>query len=197
MAIIILTVARTPLLEGMGTLLRIDNAQKGAEAIVVLSGDPFNRVPKAAWLYKNGYAKKVIIIDKESSKRTGQLEKMGYKLPDSSLLSIQILQEEGVNKADIIHIEGTQAASTIDEARIVKIFSEERGYKRFILVTTAFHTGRALWIFHKIFKNSDVKIEMAAADHAEFNESNWWKVEEGFLAYFNEYLKWMYYLAHY
>lgn len=193
----LLYLVRHQILEGAANLLSIDNASKGADMIVVLSGDPFHRIPKAAQLYREGYAGRILTIDREQNTQRKVLEEMGYKLPDPSLMPIQLLRKEGIPDGDIVRISTAQASSTIDEARILKNFCQRHFLKRFIIVTTTFHTARAYWIFKKIFKGLNITIEVAAAAHSTYSEKNWWKDENGFLSYFNEYLKWVYYLIHY
>lgn len=192
-----LYLAKIPLLQGIGFILRVDNATKGADVLVVLSGDPWNRVPKAAQLYRNHYAPKIIVIDREKDKQRVVLEEMGYKLPDPSLLPLELLEREKVSPDDIIRISSARAGSTLDEARILRQYCQDHPCQTIILVTTSYHTSRARWIFRRIFKNSSITIQVAAASHSAFDEQNWWKTENGFLSYYNEYLKWAYYFLNY
>ncbi|MBI4373555.1 MAG: YdcF family protein [Deltaproteobacteria bacterium] len=193
----IIYLAKIPLLQGIGLLLRVDNATRGGDALVVLSGNPWSRVPKAAQLHRDRYAPKIIVIDREKDKQKVILEEMGYKLPDPSLLPLELLEREQVSPDDIIRISTGGAGSTLDEARILKQYCHDHSCQKIILVTTFYHTSRARWIFGKIFKDSGVEIQVAAAGHSAFNEKNWWRTEEGFLNTYNEYLKWAYYLLNY
>ena len=68
------------------------------------------------------------------------------------------------------------------------------------MVTTAFHTARARWIFRRILGKEKIDIRAAAAAAANdpsFDESNWYQTEEGLIFYLNEFIKTIYYRIDY
>ena len=64
--------------------------------------------------------------------------------------------------------------------------------RRITVVTTAFHTARARWIFRKALRGTGVEVHMAAARDPSFDESNWYTKDEGLVAYFQETLQWIF-----
>ena len=62
-----------------------------------------------------------------------------------------------------------------------------------MLVTSAFHTRRARWIFEKTLAGLPVRLQMVAVPYSDFNQTNWWKNENGLITLNNEYIKLFYY----
>ena len=87
--------------------------------------------------------------------------------------------------------------STFDEASAVRQYVAAHQTYRIILVTSAFHTRRARWIFEKVLAGLPVRLEMVAVPYAGFDQTNWWKNETGLITLNNEYIKWFYYLFKY
>jgi uncharacterized SAM-binding protein YcdF (DUF218 family) len=65
------------------------------------------------------------------------------------------------------------------------------------LVTSAFHTRRAKWIFDRELAGTPVKLEMVAVPYAGFDQTDWWKNETGLITLNNEYIKLAYYFVKY
>ena len=87
--------------------------------------------------------------------------------------------------------------STRDEAAATRQYVEEHHIESIILVTSAFHTRRARWMFRKELRNSEVALQVVAAPHQGFDETNWWKTEDGLIAVNNEFIKLFYYIMRY
>jgi len=69
--------------------------------------------------------------------------------------------------------------------------------QRVILVTSAEHTRRARWVFRKVLARMPVEVRSAPVHRLCFDETNWWKSNEGILTYLHEYLKLLFYWFHY
>jgi len=89
------------------------------------------------------------------------------------------------------------ATSTFDEAAAFRQYLEARPIRKIILVTSAFHTRRARWICNGAFSGLRVTLEVAAVPYRDFDQTNWWKHENGLIALNNEYVKLVYYLFKY
>ncbi len=89
------------------------------------------------------------------------------------------------------------ATSTFDEAYDVKQYSIDNNLKHLILSTDEFHTRRALYAFKKVFQGTGIKIEIAGAKNAVFNESDWWLSDKGISNYVLEGIKYTIYLITY
>ena len=86
------------------------------------------------------------------------------------------------------------ATSTFDEAHDLLAFCTKEDLKHLIIVTDAFHTRRALYAFKKVFRESNIEIEVSAAKNDLFNEENWWWSDFGISVYVLEPIKFFVYL---
>jgi uncharacterized SAM-binding protein YcdF (DUF218 family) len=85
-------------------------------------------------------------------------------------------------------------ASTHDEAMVVRRFSEGLNVRSIIVVTSPYHSRRALWTFRQVFAGTNVVIDMnpvklEVGPHA----SNWWSYRQGWQEIPVEYVKLIYY----
>jgi hypothetical protein len=53
------------------------------------------------------------------------------------------------------------------------------------------------WIFRREFSGMAVRIEVLAVEPPGYTRSDWWKKEQGLLAFQNEFLKYIYYRLKY
>ena len=168
----------------------INTYSPGNDAIVVLSGSPMTRVPRAVELVKEGYGNQIFLTS------TKAINKKFSNLEENKLLMAKNIADLLDFKKEIFLIPSISggATSTFDEAYDVLDFAKQKNFKHIIIVTDFFHTRRALYAFRKIFKDSDVKIEISAAQNDIFNEKNWWRSEIGLSAYILEPIKLLIYI---
>lgn len=184
-------VARARLLTGLAHLLTVDTVGPAADYIVPLGGGTDTRPFVAAALYKSQVAPKVLIFEYASSEVIG----MGLVLSQTELYR-RVLEFEGLPHAAIQVIPG-EVHDTWEEALAVRTVLPRRQPTRLVVVTSPEHTRRALWAFQKVFAGMPVDVRMAPARHLTFDETNWWRDDEGVLVYLHEYLKLPYYWARY
>jgi len=180
---------RSQILTGIAGYLVIDDKLQPADVIFLLNGDFNTRPFKAAELYKQGLAPVIVIARAENT----PVVDLGL-LPNETDISVGVMEKLGVPAGKIIVLPIPQGVtSTFDEAETLKQYIEGHQIQRIILVTSAFHTRRAWWIFNKTLSGLPVKLEMAAVPYADFNQTNWWKNETGLITLCNEYVKLVYY----
>ena len=80
-------------------------------------------------------------------------------------------------------------SSTRDEAKALNEYMNQHFVKSVIIVIDAFYTRRARYIFQKELWDESITIMMSPVPHWQFDETNWWKFEEGLITCNNEYLK--------
>jgi uncharacterized SAM-binding protein YcdF (DUF218 family) len=170
---------------------RIDNATKGADCVLILSGNEKTRPDQAARLILEGYSEKLYYTDQKRWNSQHQ-DILGHPFDKAQ----EILVTYNLS-ADIIPSTKEGATSTFDEAYDLVVFLREYPMKHIILVTDTFHTARAHYAFRKVLDqhgHEELKIEMSAAPNDIFDESNWWKSEKGISAYILEPFKYLFYL---
>ena len=169
----------------------IDNPTSGADAaIVVLSGGGRTRVPKALELYADGYGNKILLT-------TGRPlnSKVSHLFP-SYVEGVGLIARELGIPASIESVPSLKggATSTFDEAHDLLSFSLKQNLKHLIIVTDEFHSRRALYAFDKVFRGSNIKVEVSAASNEIFNSENWWRSDLGISSYILEPIKFFVYL---
>ena len=168
----------------------VSNATPGADALVVLSGGKFTRIPHALKLFEAGYAPEILLTDEK--KRS---IRFAHLLPSNEMIAQAMIEELGLTAPfSIIQSQNGGASSTFDEAYDLLKLSEKKNYRHLILVTDAFHSRRAYHAFQTVFEETEINIEMSAASNKIFNENNWWTSDQGISAYVLESIKYPVYL---
>ncbi len=167
-------------------LFRVDDPTP-SDAIVMLLGGPESRPYKAAALYREGYAPRIVLC-------AGQPAREGFAR--ESHAAVRAMAVSGVPLSAITIID-KKTMSTFDEANAILPLAKERGWKSLIVVTTSFHTRRSRFAFSRIFRDSGIAIHIAAAADPDFDETNWFEHDESALVYFNETMKTLYYWLRY
>lgn len=174
--------------------LVVNEPLERADVIVVLSaGSPW-RNQKAAELYRRGLAPKIITLG--DSYYDHLLPALGQRLTDAELNAL-LVARYGVPAADIVPVRG-RANGTYDEARLVRHYlQQENSIRSLIVVTSGFHSRRARWVFRQVLHEEPVRVAVVEAESPDFTAANWWQSENGWVALFNEYVKFAYYWFHY
>ena len=182
---------RAPLLRGAAAAWIVNDPVTNADAILVLGGGLETRTFAAARLFTNHCAPLVLISQSELPP-TAQ---MGLTVPEFVTASLVILSN-GV-PATAIALVGTNVTSTIDEARALRQWVTETHARSIIIPTDIFHTRRARWIFNKTLRGTGAEVHLLAVDAPKYTADNWWRHEEGLIAFETEVVKWAYYHVKY
>ena len=184
---------RFQILTGLAAQLIVDDQLEPADIIFVLAGEISSRPFHAAELFKQGLAPDIVM----AREADWPAVELGL-YPRGTDVATEIMKELGVPVENITVIAGAGGTtSTRDESRVLARYVEGHNVKRVILVTNAFHTRRAKWMFDKDLKGSGVTLQVAAVPEWKFDQTNWWQQEHGLVAFVNEYSKLFYYYAVY
>jgi uncharacterized SAM-binding protein YcdF (DUF218 family) len=178
--IIIGVVFSDSLLRSMSQALVYEDPLVKADAIVVLSGGNGNRIEAAARLYREGFGEKLLFS--------------GFRVyPEtysSSLMKTYALKL-GVPEANIIssnpHVEVSTRGESLANLELLNV----NHIKKFIIVTSAYHTRRT----NLIYKNAvslvgyDVEYIVYPAPDPFVPIESWWKIRTGQKGIFLEYAK--------
>lgn len=175
-------------------------ADQSYGAVIVMMGNlRMPRIGPAVHLVKAEKSQRIHLVQPEPF----AFEKAGLMRAEDELVA-DLLVGSGVQRNQVHQVRGPggeRATSSWEEARYHRAYLEAlldqqpTLPRRIVLVTDWYHTSRALWIFRKVFNGSGIVVE-AQPVGAEWVEK-WWTEEDAFLAVFNEYLKWAYYLVKY
>jgi uncharacterized SAM-binding protein YcdF (DUF218 family) len=150
-------------------MIRLGTAR--SDALVLLLGGGSDRPRKAAKLYGRGMGSVILVGG------------------DADLaINRETLIADGVPKEAIQSLGAT--IGTREEAqRVADYVRAHPRIQRITVVTTAFHTARARWIFKRALRQTGVEVRTAASDDPRFDETNWYTTSDGVRAYIQEILK--------
>lgn len=138
---------------------------KKADAIVLLEGDGLYRVKKAAELFKQGFASKIVI--------SGNIDKPSQGSFNAARL-IPELNYFGIEAENIILENISQ--NTREQAVEICNLTKRHSWKRIILVASHYHQYRAYLTFLKVFLDENLETEIINAPVSSltwFEENEW------------------------
>jgi uncharacterized SAM-binding protein YcdF (DUF218 family) len=160
-----------------------------ADAIVMLSGSATfrERAKHVAQLYNEGRASRVLLTN--DNVRSGWSESE-QRNPFYYERAINELREAAV-PAERIEVSMDPILGTYDEAWVVRLYCERHQIRSIVLVTSGYHSRRALWTFRKVFSGSGIEVSMDPVDAGidTPSASTWWLKRFGWEMVPKEYAK--------
>jgi len=113
-------------------------------------------------------------------------------------LSLRQMQQEGV-PSDHIQVAPGQAIGTYDESLIIREFAVEHRLHRLLIVTSGYHSRRALWSLRRACEGSGIEVGVDSAPPGWQTPSPWvwWSKRRGWKLVAGEYVKMIYYWTKY
>jgi uncharacterized SAM-binding protein YcdF (DUF218 family) len=179
--------ARVPLLQGTAQLWIVSEPVAPADAVAVLGGGLDVRPFAAAEYYGKGLTKKILLADV----RRSPSEKLGV-LPPHTELNRQVLLKLGVPE-QAIETFGSASSNTREEALALRAWAEHTRSRTIIVPTEVFSSRRVRWMLEHVFAGSGVRVQVTALDALEYTRADWWRHEQGLIAFQNEVIKYIYY----
>jgi uncharacterized SAM-binding protein YcdF (DUF218 family) len=163
-----------------------------SDAVVVLGGGLDLRPFVAADLYAKGLAKKILLseVDEGRSVDIGAL--VGHSEENRRVLSRLGVPESAIETF------GSANKNTWEEAVALKEWADRNAVSVLIIPTEIFSARRVSWTFRREFAGTGVRIEVPAFDPPRlYARAEWWRTEDGVIAFQNEVLKYFYYRLKY
>lgn len=168
-----------------------------ADAILVLGGSATykERTREAARLFFEGRAPRILITNDNERGPWSSAEQRNLFFYERSL---EELKKAGV-PAQNVEVLMKPVTSTFDEAEVVKDHAQEQGLRSILIVTSAYHSRRALWVFSRVFRDTGIRIGLMSARRGEESPPpvTWWLTVRGWKLVPTEYVKMIYYVIHY
>lgn len=175
-AIVLIVVAAIALLVfTSGSFLVVDRPER-ADAIIVLAGETDHRPARGVELLSKNYAPKMI-LDVPAAARMFNVSEI-----DVAERYVQTLPQP--QRVTICRIDGL---STESEALDVRTCLQKAGAHKVLIVTSDYHTRRALSIFRRRLPEFQFSVA-AANDPAQFG-TPWWKHRQWAKLNFDEWLR--------
>ena len=173
------------LVYGSGRILTVADPLTRADAIVVLSGGDDSRLLEEINLYRENFADSIILTE------TGAfLSEYNTTYSREQRL---VLINGGVPPT-AIQVIGTHAASTREEAKLVRTRVANTDTHTLIVVTDPFHTLRTRFIWEDVFKDSGVELIIRPSRSSWYKPETWWMSTAGWKYTLNEFGKLAVYL---
>jgi uncharacterized SAM-binding protein YcdF (DUF218 family) len=188
----VLSYYRIPLLIKLGGYLIVEHEAKKADLIVCLAGKDVERGLAVVDAYKKGLAPYIFRAKKAKPDGFDYLNERVRNYPVGFDLFTLLIEGFGIPKKVILSTDD-RVDSTIDEARVVRKFVLDKGYKSVIVITSLTHSRRAWLTFKKIFKDDDIRIISLPSHYQLFNTKDWWTKRKYTRALILEYQKLIYY----
>jgi uncharacterized SAM-binding protein YcdF (DUF218 family) len=178
-------------------LLIIQAPLEKADAIVVLGGSANyrERAREAAKLLLDGRSQRILITN---DNMRGPWSNVEQRNPYYYERSLQELRAAGVPDTEI-EVLIQPVISTEEEARLVRQYAEEHRLRSVLVVTSPYHSRRALWIFSRVFRETGIQIGLISASPGGESPrpATWWLTVPGWKFVPTEYVKMIYYVIKY
>lgn len=173
--------------------LIVDSDLPQADVLVVLGGSAnyIERSGAAAEIFKAGRVKKIILTNDGQQSGWSNAEQRNPLFVERALTE---LQRQGISN-DRIEILDNVVSSTRDEAILLRTTAANHGWHSLLVLTSPYHSRRALWTFHREFEGSGVLVGLTSVRNGRQTPSPWfwWLSPGGWRMVAGEYLKFIYY----
>jgi uncharacterized SAM-binding protein YcdF (DUF218 family) len=178
---------------GAAKLLIVSAPLDHAEAIAVLSGSAVirERVQFAAKLYQEGRAPKIILTN---DNQQGSWSNAEQRNPFYYERAATLLTDAGVPRT-AIEILPQPVSGTYEEMSMLRRYAAEHRLSSMLVVTSAYHSRRALWTLRRVFAGSGIAIGLVAVPPGSQapGPASWWLHIRGWQMVAGEYVKMFYY----
>jgi uncharacterized SAM-binding protein YcdF (DUF218 family) len=168
-----------------------------ADAIVVLGGSATykERTHEAARLLFEGRSQLILITNDNQRGPWSSADQRNLYFYERSF---EALEKSGVPSQNI-EVLATPVTSTYEEAQVVKEYAQQRGLHSILIVTSAYHSRRALWVFSRVFRDTGISIGLTSVPPGQQTPpaATWWLSVRGWKLVPVEYVKMVYYMIHY
>jgi len=161
------------IVDAAGPALVVTAGVPEPDAIVMLASHEWERLPAAAALARTHARAQVILTVPESPTYWNC-----FRCPER----VDWLEREGIDRRRIVELSGSR--NTYTEARVVAAHAAAEGLRRILVVTSPYHTRRALAAFRAAFGATAVEVGVSPASSAA--TPDWWwlhDVDRAYVAY--------------
>jgi uncharacterized SAM-binding protein YcdF (DUF218 family) len=163
------------------------------DAIVVLSGSAVykERTQRAAEYYHQGLANRILLTNDNLHGEWSSAEQRNplfYERARNNLLALGV-------PAARVEVIPNPVKNTYDEAEVLRDYAVTHGLRSLLIVTSAYHSRRALWTLNRVFAGTGIEISLQSIETGEQTPSplTWWLHIRGWRMLVGEYAKNIYY----
>ena len=142
---------------GAARFLIVNTPLHQVDAIVVLSGSAVykERTRRAAEYYHQGLANRILLTNDNLRGEWSNVEQRNPFFYERARNNLQLL---GV-PADRVEVIAKPVTNTYDEAEVLREYAVAHGLRSLLVVTSAYHSRRALWTLNRVFAGTGIEGE--------------------------------------
>src|SRR6185369_711733 len=138
--------------------LVVNTPLHNADAIVVMSGSAVykERTLRAAEFYHQGLAPRIILTNDNLRGEWSSAEQRNpffYERARNNLLFLGV-------PAERVEVIAQPVTSTYEEAQTLREYAVAHGLRSLLVVTSAYHSRRALWTLNRVFAGTGIEISL-------------------------------------
>jgi hypothetical protein len=167
---------RTPILRGIGRSLTASDPIERGDVIVVTEWDGEPSLLEAADMVARGVAPRVGLVLEHAKPSDAELIRRGLPPDQIGNYYLRLLRALGVQSVEAIP---DPADGTGAEGPVVLKWSEARGFKSLVVISSPDHSRRVQRMFRRLTRNASIKVAVRTTPYAEFNPDRWWETHDG------------------
>lgn len=164
-----------------------------ADVVVVLSGASVyeERIRHGIAMLREGRVRSIVLTN---DGRRGRWSRRRQANLTSTERAKDAVLDAGIPEPRLITLP-QRVNSTYDEAVAVRGFAEKDGIRSVLVVTSPYHSRRALWVFRRVLEPAGVKVGIDSPLPGEQSPrpGTWWLSRAGWRSVALEYVKLVYY----
>ena len=168
-----------------------------ADAILVLGGAATykERTHEATRLFFEGRSQRILITNDNHRGPWSSAEQRNLFFYERSW---EELKNAGVPDENI-EVVLKPVAGTYEEAEVIRDYAQQQGLHSILIVTSPYHSRRALWVFSRVFRDTGIRIGLISARPGSESPppATWWLSVKGWKSVPTEYVKMIYYVVKY
>jgi uncharacterized SAM-binding protein YcdF (DUF218 family) len=176
-----------------GRFLIVNTPIHRADVIVVMSGSSVykERTQRAAEYYRQNLADRIILTNDNLRGEWSSSEQRNpffYERARNNLLLLGV-------PSDHVEVIPQPVTGTYSEAEVLRNYAVAHGLRSLLVVTSAYHSRRALWTLNRVFAGTGIDISLQSVERGEQTPSpfTWWLHFRGWRMLVGEYVKNVYY----
>jgi uncharacterized SAM-binding protein YcdF (DUF218 family) len=178
---------------GAARFLIVNTPLHQVDAIIVLSGSAVykERTRRAAEYYHQGLANRILLTNDNLRGEWSNVEQRNPFFYERARNNLQLL---GV-PADRVEVIAKPVTNTYDEAEVLREYAVAHGLRSLLVVTSAYHSRRALWTLNRVFAGTGIEISLQSVETGQQTPPplTWWLHVRGWRMVVGEYAKNVYY----
>jgi len=164
-----------------------------ADVVVVLSGSPVydERIRHGIGMLRQGRAPSIVLTNDGLRGRWSRRRQANLT---STERAKDAVLDAGIPLQRLITLP-QRVNSTYDEAVAIRGFAKKTGLTKILVVTSPYHSRRALWVFRRVLEPAGVQVGIDSPPPGEQSPSpgTWWLSRTGWRSVALEYVKLVYY----